>query len=386
MLSRLGLFVMLFLILHIQPRGDLPAAYFPQAIAVLHGALPYRDVFTTYAPLHPYLDAAALLVWRSPLALILLAILFEAVLVPVWLILGRELFTEQQVRCATLLYICNPLSLQFVAVDGQNNVIVALFLALAVLCLLKYRSAVSGALVGLGVVCVKFLPLLYFPAFLLAAKRRLRWFCGFAGVMVVGYGGFVLLHLPVLLPLRIQGNLKTASNVPYIIESLFHVDIPGRGSDGLLLLIVLGVLAVVANVLRRASHTGRMRILVFAMAALTLAMEAFSKKSWSSYLLLALFPVTLLVTDGRHRRLRLAAFALFSMMATVAQSYWATVFQEPLAPAFHSMLVMRRPSALVFLAMQLILVASYLWLLAEAMHRITSDGGLRHGEPSSANP
>lgn len=381
LVSRFGLFFALFCILHISPRGDIPAYYFPQALAVLHGGLPYRDVVSSYAPLHTYMDGAALLAWKSPLSIILLAILFESALVFVWLKLGRNLFAEQQVRIAAILYICSPISLQFVAVDGQDNVVIALFLAMAILYLLKYQAAASGALVALGAVCVKFLPLLYFPAFVMATKNRLRWLFGFIGVLVVGYGGFALLRLPVLSPFLLQGNQKTASNLTYVIESLFHVNLPSRLCDGVLLLVILWVLLIVAKAMRGVSLAARLRLVVFAMAALTLALQDFSKKSWPPYLMFALFPITLLMTEGRHRRLRLAAFALFSMIAVVAQSYWATVFSQPLAPAFHSLLLAGRPSAYVLLAMQLILVACYLWLLVESIQRIVSTETVNRNVP-----
>jgi hypothetical protein len=376
LISRFGLYVLLFFILHLAPRGDIPAFYFPEASAALHGALPYRDIASSYAPLHPYLDGSAILLWRSPLAIILLAILFEAVLLPVWLKLGRDLFAEQSVRTAAMLYIASPISLQFVAVDGQDNVIVALLLALAIFCLVKHRAATSGALVALGVVFIKFLPLLYFPAFFLAVRRRMRWLLGFAGVLAVGYGGFALLHLPLLYPLTREGDLKTASNLIYIIESISGADISSRICDGLLLLIFLAIFMLIARALRHASQVGRLRILAFGVAALTLALLVFSKKSWPPYLMFSLFPIILLLTEGSHRRLRLGAFALFSMVAVVVQSFWATVFSQALAPEFHHILLTRQPGSLCFLALQLLLVAGYLWLFVEAMQHIVRSGSL----------
>lgn len=371
LVSRFGLFVLLFFILHLAPRGDIPAFYFPEATAVLHGAAPYRDFGSSYAPLHPYLDGSVILLWRSPLAIILLAIVCEAILLPVWLKLGRELFTEQSVRTAAVIYIASPISLQFVAVDGQDNVIVGLLLALAILCLLQRRAAVSGALVALGVVCIKFLPLLYFPAFFLAARSRLRWLLGAAGVLAAVYGGAAVLHLPFLAPLTREGDLKTASNLTYVIESVFNVNIPSRVGDVVLLLILGTIFLLIARALRECSHASRMRVLIFGLAALTLALLVFSKKSWPPYLMFTLFPISLLMTEGGHRRLRLGAFALFSMVAVVVQSFWATVFSQPLAPGFHLLLLERRPAAFLLLALQVLIVAGYLWLLIEAVRRIT---------------
>ncbi len=380
LVSRLGLYVLLFFVLHLAPRGDIPAYYFPEASAAVKGALPYLGFPSSYAPLHPYLDGAAILLWRSPLAIILLAILFEAALLPVWLRLGRELFAEQSVRIAAMLYIASPISLQFVAVDGQDNVIVALLLGLAILSLVRKREAISGALVALGVVCIKFLPLLYFPAFFLAAQRRVRWLFGFAGVLAVGYGGFALLHVPLLYPLIREGDLKTASNLPYIMESIFGSAISLRMSDGLLVLILMAILALMAVAVRGASQECRLRILVFGVAALTLALLAFSKKSWPPYLMYALFPMSLLVAEGSHSRLRTGVFALFSINAVVVHSFWATVFSQALGPEMHRLLLARDQKAIVFLALQLVVVAGYLWLFVEAMRKVVRGG--RRPEPT----
>lgn len=374
LVSRLGLYVLLFFVLHLAPRGDIPAYYFPEASAALNGALPYLNIPSSYAPLHPYMDGLAIWLWRSPLAIILLAIVFEAVLLPVWLKLGRELFSEQRVRIAAMLYIASPISLQFVAVDGQDNVIVALLLALAILSLAKKREAISGALVALGVVCVKFLPLLYFPAFFLAAQRRVRWLLGSAGVLAVGYGGFALLHVPLLYPLIREGDLKTASNLPYIIESISGSNISLRISDGLLMGILLVILALIAVAVRGASEACRLRVLIFGVTALTLALLAFSKKSWPPYLMYSLFPISLLLAEGSHRRLRLGAFAFFSVNAVVVHSFWATVFSQALGPEMHRFLMARDPAALVFLTLQLFVVAGYLWLFVEAMQRVVRCG------------
>ncbi len=103
--SRIGFFVVIFIVLRIAPRGDVPVLYWDQAVQVLHGMFPYRDFISSYAPLHAYLDAAVLRLWFSPLALILLSIVIECLLVPLWLRLSRRLFAEQDVRTAALLYL-----------------------------------------------------------------------------------------------------------------------------------------------------------------------------------------------------------------------------------------------------------------------------------------
>src|ERR1700686_3147052 len=130
---RLSFFFVLFVWLGAPPRGDVPAYYFQQAQFILRRQVPYRDFLSSYAPLHPYLDAALLLLWHTPLSLMLFAVLAELLILPVWFQVGRTFLSESEVRIAALLYLASPISLQFVAVDGQDNVVIALLLALSLL-------------------------------------------------------------------------------------------------------------------------------------------------------------------------------------------------------------------------------------------------------------
>jgi Dolichyl-phosphate-mannose-protein mannosyltransferase len=370
-ISRLGIYLLTYVILHLAPRGDIPSYYLLEAQSVLHGQLPYRDFPSSYAPLHPYLDALVLLVWNSPLAIILFAIVAESLLLWVWLQLGRLLFSEQRVRIAAILYLASPISLQFVAIDGQDNVIIALFLALALLLLYRKREAASGILVAAGIVLVKFLPLMYIPAFFLAASRRMRWLIGCTATLLAGYGVFAALRLPLLSPVLAEGHLTGAGNLPYLIESLFNITLPFAVTDGLLVAVFLLVFALIARAISSASLPARLRIVTFSTIALTLTLVLFSKKSWPPYLMLALFPICLSFTERTRPRLRLAAFSLFSVVAVVEHSYWASILLLPDAAAFHHSLFAGEPSAFLLLFLQLLLLGGYIWLLLEAIYQIT---------------
>ncbi len=370
LVSRIGLYGSVFFVAHIPPRGDVLGFYLPEALRALQGGLPYRDILTSYAPLHPYLDGAVLLLWRSPLALILFALLCEAALLPLWLRLGRLCFGEEQTRMAALLYVASPISLQFVTIDGQDNVIIAVLLAAATLCLFKRRDLLSGVLVALGVACVKFLPLLYLPLFLAASRRRWVWALGFAGVMCLAYGPFAALHLQLLYPLQFEGQARTASNLPYLVEGVFGVQAPGRVEDAFLLVGLCAVLLVTLRAFRGKDARGCMRVLTLGSAALMLTLLLLSKKSWPPYLMLVLFPLCLSFAGGKYGRVRLLLFACFGVIATIAHSFWATVFGQFLAPAFHLALQHGQAGALPFLGLQVALIGGYVWLLLGAVGQL----------------
>ena len=369
-LSRLGLFSLVFLVLRISPRGDIPAYYWQEALSVLQGLMPYRDFASSYAPLHPYVDALAVSLWHSPLAIILLSILIEATLLPFWLRFGRELFSERELRTAALLYLTSAISLQFVAVDGQDTVVISVLLTLALFFLSRGRALFSGAAVGFSVASIKFLPLIYAPAFFLAFPRRWRWVLGFAIPVFIVYGTFVALHLPILTPLRQEGNLKCAGNIPFLIESLLGVTMPSRLWDGLLLVAFAAVFLLVWNVSRTASLPVQLRAITFATAAITLTLVLFSKKSWPPYLMLSLFPIGLLI-DVR-RRSQVIGFASFGLIAVFEHSYWATLLYQVTAQPFHQGLRSGQADYFVLLALQFLLLTGYGWLLACALGRIVS--------------
>jgi hypothetical protein len=349
-------------------RGDIPSFYFPEAHWLMQHRLPYRDFPSSYAPLHSFLDAGLLLLWNSPIAIILFAILAECLILPVWLRAARLFASESAVRIAAALYITSAISLQFVALDGQDNVVIALLLGLGVLALARRREALSGALVSFGAVLIKFLALLFAPAFILGARHWLRWLLGFVAVLALGYGIFGAMHLPILYPLSAEGNLRTASDLPYLLESIANYTPPAFVEDGLLAIVLLILIAVMLRArLRARSHAPLLRLAVFGCSSLNLALLIFSKKSWPPYLVLTLFPLCLLLSEGGHRRLRLACFAVFNVLAVTTHSIWATVFSQFLAEPFHHALAQRQPMAIGFLITQILLVAGYAWLLTESI-------------------
>jgi len=173
--SRLGLYILVYFILHLGVRGDIPGFYVEPARAALQGALPYIGYSTSYAPLHAPLDACLLLLWNSPLVIILFSIIAECFVLPVWLRVSRLFLSEETVRIAAVLYLASALSVQFVTIDGQDNAVLEVLLGFSLLLLARYRALLSGAVLAAGAVVIKFLPLLFAPAFFIVAARRFRW-------------------------------------------------------------------------------------------------------------------------------------------------------------------------------------------------------------------
>ena len=365
-LTRFGLFALIFLVLRIPPRGDIPSYYLPEAESVLAGHLPYRDLPSSYAPLHPYLDAVAVSLWHSPLALTALAPLAEGLLVCIWPRATPAFASEPARRTAALLYLASPLSLQFVTIDGQDNILIALALGLCLLLLsarptTRARPLLSGAVLGLSIAAVKFLPLLWLPPFFVSLRTRWRWLLGLMAALLLGYGFFALKHLDLLSPLKAEGSLVSASNLPYLLTLLSGHAFSLRSFDLLLLLALAAAFLWLATLARQATPERRLHLIAWSVPFVTLLLILLSKKSWPNYLLLILFSLCLLPSLRRpsHR----VGFAFLQFLGCTAHSYWATFFLLGAAVPLHARLMTADPRTLLLAITQAALILGYFWLL-----------------------
>lgn len=366
--SRLSVYAIAFLVLHIQVRGDIPSFYVLPARGVFLHKMPYRDYPTSYAPLHPFLDAGLLLIWNSPLIIILFSIIGECFVLPVWMRVARIFASERSVRIASVLYLTSAASILFVAIDGQDNVLLQLLLGLALLALARYRAVLSGFLVAIGAVCVKFLPILFIPAFLITPVKRVRWFLAFLGTMIVGYGYFAWIRLPLLFPVTYEHTDRTASDLPFILEGVVGRIPPLVIEDAAVALALLAIVVLLFLVaIRRPSIPAMVRGAAFGCTALLLALLILSRKSWPPYVMLVLFPLCLLTARRENLRTRVVLFAVFNLICLTTHSIWATVFLQFLPEPFHAALLAGNAWAYILLVTQIALIAGYCWLLAECI-------------------
>jgi uncharacterized protein YjeT (DUF2065 family) len=374
--SRVALYLFIFGLLRLEPRGDI-RYYFREATQRLQGALPYRGIDTVYAPLHSYMDAAVLRLWNSPLALIAFVIVVEGISFPLWMRVARELWPEndRRVRLAGLFYLLCPLSLQFVAIDGQNNVVISMFFALALLLALRYREVFSGLMVGLSISIVKFLPLIFAPIFFVSLKRRWRWALGGLLGTVPIYAYFAYLKLNILLPLR-QGSLKGAGGVPYWIEAATRLQLSGMFWHLILILPVIGVIVLAGWTAHQRTalptkfggyelHRERIRIVLLSLGAMTLVLVCFAEKTWPTYTLMALFPICVAVALEADRRgwVPRLLFAIFGLICMVEHSYYSTILNGESAATMRQQLDSHDLVAWVFLGIDILLLSGYFWLL-----------------------
>ncbi len=371
---RLLLFTLVFVVLRLPVRGDLPSFYMQEAWARLAGKVPYRDFLSSYAPLSSYLYAAVYGVHKSPVTLVLFAVLVEIAAAALWLRVLHCTAPERIARAAALLCLFNPISLQYVTIDGQNNVLISLLLAGAVLALLRGRRAVSGVWVGVAIAAVKFLPLLFTPSFVLYARRRgIAWAAGCAAVVGAVYGFFqVVLHAPVLSVFSREGDLKTAGGLPYLVESISGIDFGLKVWDILLLCVLAALVCRVAVLAWRGREmvlVSEARATMASMSVLLLTLMALAKKTWPTYSLMVLFPLALAVAAtaagrrGLWQRSAAGGFAVFSLLSVTVHSFWASILTQAPALLLHVELKSGSGPAWTALVLELCLFAAYMWLI-----------------------
>ena len=366
---RFLLFGFVFLLLRIAPRGDLPGIYVGELKAYLAGAVPYRDYASSYAPLFPYLYGPLYRLHPSALTIIACSILVEIATAVIFLRWMPRVVSESRARFAALLCLCNPISLQFVTVDGQNNVVIGLFLALALLWSTRKRAAWSGASLGMSIASVKFLPLLFFLVFPMFLRRGwLKWVAGCAAVVGLVYGTFAFaLHAPVLQAAQREGEIKSAGGLPFLVETIAGRDLGRLGWDGLLLLALGAVLLLGWRLARRCEPESRAALAgaAFLLPALLLTVMALGKKTWPTYTEMVLFPLSMAVAvaatgrSGEFRRGAVWLVGVFSLLSVTAHSVWSSVLQQATAPRVHTLLRAGDAWAWAFLLLEIGLFSAY---------------------------
>ncbi len=172
--SHFFVFFAAFFVLHQKPWADLVAFYVPQAHAVMHGMVPYRDFNSSYAPLNPYLDALLLRLHDSPLTILVFQMVCDLLSVPFWIWFLRRFMPEPTVRKAALLYLVQPLIVWEICLDGKNQGLISLLLAISFWAIAR-RDIASGFSFSMSWVAVKILPVMFLPTLFIGARKRARW-------------------------------------------------------------------------------------------------------------------------------------------------------------------------------------------------------------------
>ncbi len=319
--TRVGLFFAVFLALRMEPTSDV-TEYVLEGRLAMRGLWVYRDFITCYAPLFPYALAVALkYIWASSKMVVVLAMLAELASLPFWMEAFRKLLSPMAARQATMLYLASASPLVNVALNGQNQVWVSLFVGIALWLYTRDWAAAAGFVLSVPFILVKFLPLLTVPAFVSRRSAPFRLMASFAVAPTIVYGFLILHHIDVLVPVWYFRVDRTGGNVPFLLSAALlplRWEVPVQVIDGVALLI----LAALALWIVRQQPAVPALAALWALNLLILTLLLANRKSYPSYLVMSFFPLCAIVAHEGITRLRVVLFGVFGFVAMIEPTLW----------------------------------------------------------------
>lgn len=319
---RATMFTLFFLVFGtVRPSGDVLEYYYPQAQYILMGLLPYRDFPMNYAPLFPYVCALVISAWNSPAAIVLFSIVMEIASVWVWILAARLWLDETLIRTGAILYATSLLPIANVAVSGQNHVWISLFLAGSVYLAGTSREAVSGMVLGLSGVVVKFLGLLFAPLLFFSTCRRGLWIAGLATVTLATFGAFCLLGADPFLPLKREAQMHSPGNISFLLTALGYSQ--GNLAGKVALSAVLAVLLIsIARKYGSVTEHASGQLLFHSIALSYLLFALMSPKSYPYYIMMCFFPVCISIGSLTETRIGVMLFSLLGILLVIEINLW----------------------------------------------------------------
>ena len=311
--------------------SDAIQFYFPQALSVLKGLLPYRDFQCSYSPLFPFLIAPLVSVWRSVGSIALTMLIFETAMLAVYLSDGKRRGFENRWRVA-FLYVTCPISVDWVAVTGYNGPILSFFGLLGLTLAVRKREFAAGLALASGVISSKVLMLLMWPAVPLAHRRGyVRIAFGAFGLCALVAAVLLLLGLDVAAPVRREMFRLSSGNLWFLLSQVLPPSIVGSAAWEWLPIasfsIVFGAIALWfwrRPVQEHAEYDAGMTLI----AVSCLLFLILSRKSHLYYLaMMGIFMLHMLGTQwGSRVSFRsLVPFGVVNLIAPIEPLYWHRV-------------------------------------------------------------
>jgi hypothetical protein len=384
--SHFLVFLVVFVVLHEAPRTDLPAYYVPEAHSVMRGLLPYRDFQSSYAPLNPYLDAALLKVHDSSFSILIFQILCDAFSVPFWIGFLRRALNENTVRKAALLYLIQPVVIWGICIDGKNQGLIALLLAVSFYTIAR-REILSGVSLSLSWILVKILPVIFLPTLFFGARRRARWLIGVMAPSILVYGGFLLLRVDVSQAMRRESMFSTPQNLPYLFGALTGFEIPRLALSVVLLLVVAATLGVtVRSQLRQDTNAAGLWVMALSCELVLLTVMLVNKKSDTSYLGMCFFLLCGFVASDADRGGQWMSnwYVLLTLFGLPVVSFWFWPLKMEQAVRLHALWLAGNRNAWIMMAMQVILELSYIGLVWGLLRTVRDAAGGRESRKEAS--
>ncbi|HEX7087917.1 MAG TPA: glycosyltransferase 87 family protein [Vicinamibacterales bacterium] len=356
--------------------GDVDAFYRPQGRAAIGGEIPNRDFRSSYMPLFPYVIGAVDRVWPDDRAIPLFIALCYAAFGLIWLrVLETGLGRGRLAASLALAAMLNG-AMWFLGIGyQQDEVLIAAILAAAVLLMLRQRDGAAGLALGIGCAATKILLLVAAAGLVTAASRRMRMAGGIAAGLAPVLGVFMLLGAsPVEMVRQEAASLQPASLITLAaaMPPLYEMV---RGHAWIAQGAIAAWLLFVACFVRPARSTARLESVAAGLAAAWLVFLLLSPKALTSYRLVVLPFLPLLLPA---RPAAITAFAIYSTAVGVEYMLYEDWVNGPYALAFEGAAsAAGRLQLGALLALDTAIVACEAVWLACALSRLRLPFGLR---------
>jgi hypothetical protein len=359
LVSRLGLFILAYVVLGFQAQSDALVYYYWSQL-VLSGHVPGESETLPlhYGPLFLYLTASPLLLVDSSRTIVAFMTAIEIMSIPIWLAVARIAFTEVAARRAILLYVASPFALLTSVIGANNDVIVSIFVAAGMWLFFTNRQILSAFVLGLGIAGSKLLVAAALPALILKARQPVGWCSIFAAVPLIAYGTWFLIGIDPISGLRFHTQHFSSGNIPFLL-GLLEVNLldgGGRIAANVLSLVIFAGIAGLAFFQR--SHLTADRICAL-LGALFAAFMLTSAKAFAHYWLIVLVPVLCVLASEKDWRWPLLWYVVFSLTASVESTLWFRLLDSmelsTIARGAHG----ARDALWLFLPVEILLIASY---------------------------
>ncbi|MCU0338459.1 MAG: hypothetical protein MUE30_01135 [Spirosomaceae bacterium] len=320
-LTRLLPFVVTFLLLDYTPFSDIDGFY-GQALGAVALKMVYRDFYCMYSPLFPYLNAAALWLWMSKKAIVLLMILMEGSALWLSLRFYRPLLSVGRRAFLSLLYLLMPGSLILCVFGGQEDVWLWLTVIGAYLLAQKTgRWEWLGVGVVVGFMLTKAVFVLMGPVLLLLVPKPQRWLWPMALMGALCFG--VLYHLTEWAWLDQPMNEAATLRAPNLISVLnpltfdaLHAGAKFWNWIGLLLTTGAGTWVAF-----RTKHVDFRPSFSAAFVVLYATMMLVQQSAYSNYIFIFLIPLVFVWIDFNNRQ-EVTWLLIFNVVSVVHPSLW----------------------------------------------------------------
>lgn len=316
LLTRLSAFCVVFVIAGIRVPTDILAYFYPQAVLVNNGQIPIQDFETSYNIGFPALLSLATAIYDSPLAVMVLMIMAEALAFYLIADLSSR-FLEKAYHRVLTLWLINPLSFIFIALGGQDEALVVLIVSAACWCMWQgWRNGIAIILVS-GFLVTKIITLMVFVVGLAFPMKKI--YRAMLPLLAISIGLLIFsstLDFPLVGAKNEVGNI-TSGNI-WAVLMLINPDWPaGESWQYFLFPLVFLPLLIFSLFGRRDEPDKIMRLWALVGAVFMMT----SPKSFGMYAVMFM-PGFLFVADCSRQLQRLFLLIVFFPLLVIEQALW----------------------------------------------------------------